>query len=188
MGKKEGKVEINDVNNISIMSEDSSSREEEMELEGLCTGLSRKESTKQAPSGSANLEKIFHCLESTLLEKARQYKAPNFCSKDKAFLKLHNQLQKEKKLVVLPIYKTNSYCTVEVEKFTKWVIGHLDKNAECMPRKKVVEIQQEATKFAGKLAGRLSRGENGLLQESLEARAILQPQLLVKDHKDKDKQ
>eukprot|EP00957_Ditylum_brightwellii_P064254 4876211-Ditylum_brightwellii.AAC.1 len=92
-----------------------------------------------------------------LLEKAREYNAPNFCPKDKAFLKLHNQLQKEKNLVVLPTDKTNSYRTVEVEKFTKWVVGHLDKNAECIPRKKVVEIHQEATKFAEKLAGQLSR-------------------------------
>eukprot|EP00957_Ditylum_brightwellii_P104276 7942865-Ditylum_brightwellii.AAC.1 len=112
---------MNDVNNISIMSEDSSSNEDEMELEGLCTGLSRKESMKQVPCGLTNLEKIFHHLESMMLEKAKEYKTPNFCSKDKAFLKLHNQLQKEKNLVVLPTDKTNSYCTVEVEKFTKWV-------------------------------------------------------------------
>eukprot|EP00957_Ditylum_brightwellii_P193567 14740293-Ditylum_brightwellii.AAC.1 len=57
---------------------------------------------------------------------------------------------------------------------------------ECIPRSKVVEIYQEATKFAEKLAGSLSRGENGLLQESLDAKAIPQPQLLVKDYKDKD--
>eukprot|EP00957_Ditylum_brightwellii_P192771 14678168-Ditylum_brightwellii.AAC.1 len=117
MGKEEEKVEMNDVNNISTMSDDSSSKENEMELEGLCTGLSRKESTKQAPCGSANMEKIFHCLKSTLFEKAKEYK-------------------KEKKMVVLPTDKTNGYCTVEVEKLTKWVIGHLDKNAECIPRKK----------------------------------------------------
>eukprot|EP00957_Ditylum_brightwellii_P112125 8549326-Ditylum_brightwellii.AAC.1 len=43
-------------------------------------------------------------------------------------------------------------------------------------------------KFAEKLAGQLSCGENGLLQESLEAKVIPQPQLMVKDHKDNDKQ
>eukprot|EP00957_Ditylum_brightwellii_P072359 5499434-Ditylum_brightwellii.AAC.1 len=119
MGEKKEKVEITDDNNISIMSEESSSKEEEMELEGLCTSLSRLESMKQAPCGAANLEKFFHCLESMLLEKAREYKAPIFCPKDKAFLKLHNQLQKEKNLVILPTDKTNSYRTVDVEKFTK---------------------------------------------------------------------
>eukprot|EP00957_Ditylum_brightwellii_P130095 9922460-Ditylum_brightwellii.AAC.1 len=71
MGKEEGKVEITDANNISIMSEESSFKEEEMELEGLCTGPSRIESMKQAPCGSANLEKFCHRLESTLLERAR---------------------------------------------------------------------------------------------------------------------
>eukprot|EP00957_Ditylum_brightwellii_P008957 678015-Ditylum_brightwellii.AAC.1 len=92
IGKEEEKVEITDANNISIMSAESSSKEKEIELEGLCMGLSRTELTKQAPCGSANLEKFFHRLESTLLVKAREYKAPNYCPKDKAFLKLHNQL------------------------------------------------------------------------------------------------
>eukprot|EP00957_Ditylum_brightwellii_P016263 1223260-Ditylum_brightwellii.AAC.1 len=77
---------------------------------------------------------------------------------------------------------------VEVEKFNRWVVAHLDKNAECILRKKVMEIHQEATKFVERLAGCLSCGENGLLQESLEAKAIPQPQLLVKDHKDKGEQ
>eukprot|EP00957_Ditylum_brightwellii_P144615 11016801-Ditylum_brightwellii.AAC.1 len=77
MGKEEENIETTDANNISNMSEESSSKEEEIELEGLCTRLSRTESTKQAPCESANLETFFHCLESTLLEEAREYKAPN---------------------------------------------------------------------------------------------------------------
>eukprot|EP00957_Ditylum_brightwellii_P176332 13427037-Ditylum_brightwellii.AAC.1 len=114
VGKKEDKVDVNDANNISGISDESSSKEEDVDLEGLWKGLSWTESTKQAPCGSANLEKFFHHLESILLEKAREHKAPNFCSKDKKFMKLHNQLQKDKNLVVLPTDKTNSYCMVKV--------------------------------------------------------------------------
>eukprot|EP00957_Ditylum_brightwellii_P210382 15364905-Ditylum_brightwellii.AAC.2 len=115
MGKEEKKVEVNDANNISVISDESTSKKEDvdLDLEGLWMGLSQTESTKQAPCGLAYLEKFFHCIESTLLEKAREYKVPSFCSKDKKFMKLHNQLQKDKNLMVLPTNKTNSYCTVE---------------------------------------------------------------------------
>eukprot|EP00957_Ditylum_brightwellii_P145655 11089980-Ditylum_brightwellii.AAC.1 len=49
-----------------------------------------------------------------------------------------------------------------------------------------MEIHQETAKFAEKLSGSLSCGENGLLQESLDAKAIPHPQLFVRDNKDKD--
>eukprot|EP00957_Ditylum_brightwellii_P024990 1889938-Ditylum_brightwellii.AAC.1 len=82
----------------------------------------------------------------------------------------------------------NSYCIVEVEKFSRLVVTHLNKNVDCIPRSRVVKIHQEAVKFAEKLSRSLSHEENGLSQEILDAKAISQPQLLVKDHKDKDDQ
>ena len=47
-------------------------------------------------------------------------------------------------MVVIPTEKTNSFRTIELEKYIKWVKGHLKKPANISSRYKIVEIYKKA--------------------------------------------
>eukprot|EP00957_Ditylum_brightwellii_P146023 11119899-Ditylum_brightwellii.AAC.1 len=91
---------------------------------------------KRAPSGSANLEKFLHILESDLLELDHHYKQVPLQGKDKELVGLFRQL-KDENVVVIPTDKTNNYVTVTLNKFHSWVTKHLDKNVVEMKRKDI---------------------------------------------------
>eukprot|EP00957_Ditylum_brightwellii_P183494 13977360-Ditylum_brightwellii.AAC.1 len=53
-----------------------------------------------------------------------------------------------------------------------------------MKRKDIIKIHGEAEAFATKVQLMLTKNEQGFLQEGIASKAIPQPQLLVKDHKE----
>eukprot|EP00957_Ditylum_brightwellii_P210426 15364951-Ditylum_brightwellii.AAC.1 len=76
--------------------------------------------------------------------------------------------------------------TVALNKFYSWVTKHLDKNVVEMKRKDIVKIHGEAEAFASKVQHMLTKNEQDFLKEGIASKAIPQPQLLVKDHKEPD--
>eukprot|EP00957_Ditylum_brightwellii_P149256 11366643-Ditylum_brightwellii.AAC.1 len=80
--------------------------------------------------------------------------------------------------------KTNSYAIMKLEKYINWVKKHLEKTDMEISRAEIVNLHVEAKKFAASFLDLLSKGEKAFLQEGLDSKAIPQPQLLIKDHKD----
>eukprot|EP00957_Ditylum_brightwellii_P050037 3793199-Ditylum_brightwellii.AAC.1 len=52
----------------------------------------------------------------------------------------------------------------------------------------VVLLHQNAEKYAEKLGGMLAKEEKAFLWEGMNSKAIPQPQLLIKDHRDPDEE
>eukprot|EP00957_Ditylum_brightwellii_P192774 14678302-Ditylum_brightwellii.AAC.1 len=77
---------------------------------GLGMALHPIKSVRRAPSGSSNLEKFLHRLESDLLELDNNYKQVPLRWKDKEFGTLFRRLRDEE-VVVIPTDKTNNYVT-----------------------------------------------------------------------------
>eukprot|EP00957_Ditylum_brightwellii_P089493 6814718-Ditylum_brightwellii.AAC.1 len=102
------------------------------------------------------------------------------------FNKLFKCLAENEEAAVVPIDKTNSYKVVLLEDYKKRVLQHLKENAAEIHRSNVVKIHEEAEQYADSLAGILSPSEFGVLREGIASRAIPQPQLLIKDHKDQE--
>eukprot|EP00957_Ditylum_brightwellii_P119819 9142195-Ditylum_brightwellii.AAC.1 len=73
-----------------------------------------------------------------------------------------------------------------LEDYKKWVLQHLEENAAEIHHSNVVKIHKEAEKYADSLVGILSPSELVFLWEGIAFKAILQPQLLIKDHKDQE--
>eukprot|EP00957_Ditylum_brightwellii_P068037 5165640-Ditylum_brightwellii.AAC.1 len=98
---------------------------------------------------------------------------------------LHTKaIKKDVSIMVVPTDKTNNYVTVHIEKCNSWVLGHLSKNEEELHWKEIIDIHQKAEVFAAKLKSQLAKGEMEFLNEGIASKAILQLQLLVKDHED----
>eukprot|EP00957_Ditylum_brightwellii_P089974 6852360-Ditylum_brightwellii.AAC.1 len=80
--------------------------------------------------------------------------------------------------------KTNGYIVTKLEKYIKCVQKDLEKNAMEINRADIVNLHAEAKKFAASFLGLLSKGDEAFLQKDLDFKAVPQPQLLIKDHKD----
>eukprot|EP00957_Ditylum_brightwellii_P198074 15090802-Ditylum_brightwellii.AAC.1 len=73
-----------------------------------------------------------------------------------------------------------------MEDYKKWVLQHLEANAAEIHRSNVVKIHEEVERYADSIVGILSPSELVFLREGIASKAILQPQLLIKDHKDRE--
>eukprot|EP00957_Ditylum_brightwellii_P009976 752929-Ditylum_brightwellii.AAC.1 len=151
---------------------------------GLQTNLTLVNSKIKGPKWSAELEKFLHILEMELLEKARKTEDPSTTT-DTELKSFFDDLKEAKEKIVVPTNKTNAHLLVNVSDYNRWVGKHLRDAAVKIKRTKIVNLHQEATKYAESLQGILSIGEYGYLMEGLGSKAIPEPQLLIKDHKDK---
>eukprot|EP00957_Ditylum_brightwellii_P049873 3781018-Ditylum_brightwellii.AAC.1 len=77
---------------------------------------------------------------------------------------------------------------VNLDKFHGWIMKHLNKNVVEMKRKDIVQIHGEAEAFTMKVKPMLMKNKQDFLQEGIASKAISQPQLLVKDHKEPNKE
>eukprot|EP00957_Ditylum_brightwellii_P205485 15344097-Ditylum_brightwellii.AAC.1 len=73
-----------------------------------------------------------------------------------------------------------------LENYKRWVLKHLEENAVEIHHSNVVKIHEEAERYSENLAGILSPSELCFLREGIASKAIPQPQLLIKDHKDRE--
>eukprot|EP00957_Ditylum_brightwellii_P182653 13912747-Ditylum_brightwellii.AAC.1 len=62
-------------------------------------------------------------------------------------------------MVVVPTDKTNSYTVVSSLKYKAWVEGHLQKNADEIPRQEVIRIHLVVELLADDLKEELLAGE-----------------------------
>eukprot|EP00957_Ditylum_brightwellii_P176524 13443432-Ditylum_brightwellii.AAC.1 len=154
-------------------------------FEGLGTGLRPVEKVTQAPKGSEDLEHFLHRLETTLLEKVKEHTPLPKLRKDKEFDDLFNELRKESKVVV-PTDKTNNFTTAATKDYVKWVNDQLSETAQEVLRSYMMGLHEDAESFLKQIDFLLSEKEKQFIEETLFLKAIPQPQLLVKDHKDPD--
>eukprot|EP00957_Ditylum_brightwellii_P000817 65166-Ditylum_brightwellii.AAC.1 len=89
---KEGKDDLEEVDE-----DDDDTAVDEVDFEGLGTGLRPVERMKHAPKGSEDLKHFLHMLETTLLEKVKDHTPLPKSRKDKEFNDLFTELQKESK-------------------------------------------------------------------------------------------
>jgi hypothetical protein len=106
--------------------------------------------------------------------------------KDKSFTRLFHNLKQDGNIVVVPTHKTNNYVTVTVQKFHSWVLAPLFENTEKLNWKKFIDIHKKAELYATKLQPMLAKGEMDFLNEGIASKSIPQPQLLVKDYKERE--
>eukprot|EP00957_Ditylum_brightwellii_P128572 9807709-Ditylum_brightwellii.AAC.1 len=152
----------------------------------LGTNLKPGKPTRRAPIGSGNLEKFLHFFESALLEANNKEILQLSNEKDKSFNKMFDNLRQDGSVVVVPMDKTNNYITVTVKKFHSWVLGHLSENMDELSQKMIINLHRKAELYATKLKPMLAKGEMDFLNKGTASKAIPQPKLLVKDHKDKE--
>ena len=91
--------------------------------------------------------------------------------------------------VIFPTDKTNLYKTVELDKYIKWMNNHLNKNATKSSRERIVEIFNNSNDLLKELSSEelINDNEYNFLKETIDSKAIPMPKLLIKDHKNPDK-
>eukprot|EP00957_Ditylum_brightwellii_P195327 14881432-Ditylum_brightwellii.AAC.1 len=154
--------------------------------EGLGKGLTPTNSNKAAKQGSREVEDFFHRFESITLGRLQKYKVNGISKKDKVFRGVFKQLNKAKKMANIQTNKIDSFTVVSLVKCKTWVEAHLEKNAEAIPWQEVVQIHHAGELLAEDLKDKLSTRELCFLNEGIAYKAIPQPQLLVKDHEERD--
>eukprot|EP00957_Ditylum_brightwellii_P178306 13580280-Ditylum_brightwellii.AAC.1 len=140
--------------------------------------------TKAAPPGLKALEDFLYRFKQTISERIVTYKSEFQTQKDAKFSKLFKSLAKNEEVVVVPKDKTNSYKVALLEDYKHWVEKHIQKYAVGIQCRDAVEIHAEVEKYAESLIGLLLASEMGFLREGIALKAMPQPQLLIKDHKE----
>eukprot|EP00957_Ditylum_brightwellii_P210585 15365143-Ditylum_brightwellii.AAC.1 len=154
--------------------------------DGLSTGLKLVHYNKSVPPGSKALEDFLYQFEQTILESIVTYKQAFQSQKDIQFNKLLKCLVENEEAVVVPMDKTNSYKVAMLDDYKRWVMQHLTENAVKIHCSNIVKIHTEAEQYADSLVGILSTSKLDFLREGIASKAIPQPQLLIKDHKDQE--
>eukprot|EP00957_Ditylum_brightwellii_P073466 5582770-Ditylum_brightwellii.AAC.1 len=119
-----------------------------------------------------------------LLEKARQEGEPPTV-KDTEINTFFNKLKKDSDAIIVPTDKTNAHLMVNIDDYNRWVDNHLKEAAIKIRRANIVHLHQEAMSYVESLKAILNAGEYKYLMEGLNSKAIPEPQLLIKDHKEK---
>eukprot|EP00957_Ditylum_brightwellii_P149552 11388378-Ditylum_brightwellii.AAC.1 len=119
-----------------------------------------------------------------LLEKARLEGEPP-TAKDTKLNTFFKELREESDKIVVPTNKTNAHLLVNLANYNRWVDNHLKEVAIKIKRADIVHLHQEAMTYAESLQAILNAGEYSYLMEGLKSKAIPEPQLLIKDHKEK---
>ena len=89
--------------------------------------------------------------------------------------------------VVIARDKTNSFQTISLEKYKDWVNKHLQKSAKEIKRERLIELFELAQKTKLELEEILSEKELTFLSKTLDSKSIPTPKLIIKDHKNADK-
>ncbi len=94
---------------------------------------------------------------------------------------------KESNLVVVPTDQTNSFRTMDVEDYKMETFKHLSKGAIKIERARLTEIYDSCVDKLNELQEPASDKELAfVLQEKIYSKAIPQPKILIKDHKEPD--
>jgi hypothetical protein len=158
------------------------------QVAGLGTGLKRENPKSRAPVGSPELECFLKQLEEELLKQSVDEVKKNNQSEHATSAWVKDVLKdlKQSGRVVVPTDKTNSFRTMEVEKYKEEVNKHLSERAVPIERAKLTEIHDRCADMLEGLEGLISEKEAAFLDEKIKSKAIPQPKILIKDHKKPD--
>lgn len=161
-----------------------------IESAGLKTGLKPTNPKSQAPEGSRELEAFLKMLEEEILRQSIDDADNNNKKESAKSSKVNKTLTKLKTstLVVVPTDKTNSFRTMETEKYKIEVLKHLESGAKEVPRAKLTEVQEQCFEKLDEIQGIISEDEYRFLQQKIKSKAIPQPKILIKDHKKKNQE
>ena len=155
---------------------------------GLGTGLKRENPKSKAPAGSPDLECFLKQLEEELLKQSVDEEKSNNRAEHENSARVKSVLKelKTSELVVVPTDKTNSFRTMNVERYKMEINKHLSKNAIVIERAKLTEIHDSCSDKLEELQELASEKELAFLDEKIRSKAIPQPKILIKDHKEPD--
>ena len=158
------------------------------EAAGLGTGLKRENPKSKAPIGSPDLECFLKQVEEELLKQSGDEVESNNRAEHKNSARVKGLLKeiRETDLVVVPTDKTNSFRTMDVERYKMEIDKHLSKNAVAIERAKLTEIHDSCSDKLNELQELASDKELAFLDEKIRSKAIPQPKILIKDHKEPD--
>jgi hypothetical protein len=86
--------------------------------------------------------------------------------------------------VVIPMDKTNSFRCIHIDDYENWMIKHLLKNGNELPRSKLVQVFEDGNELLESLEHAMSEDVYFFVKESINSKVILAPKLLIKDHKE----
>lgn len=115
--------------------------------EGLKTGLQRKNTTKQPPQASPEVETFLHEVETMLLEKVHHTKEPILFGLDRKLRDLSKKLKDDSR-VIIPTDKTNSFIPVELNNYIRRVDEHMSKRACEVSHTKLSKTTKRRRKLA----------------------------------------
>ena len=97
--------------------------------EGLKSGLKPVQTTQNAPIGSPEVEEFLYEVEQKLIAQVNEEKNLIQKPRDRLIVQLLKDL-KNSDQVVIATDKTNSFQTISIKKYKKWVNEHLQKSAK----------------------------------------------------------
>jgi len=154
--------------------------------QSLNSGLKAANTTQNAPIGSPETESFLKELERIIITQAAEEKIPK---KERDEIIYHTLIDlKKSNEVVIATDKTNSYRLVPIEKYKKWVLGHLQTSAKRIERERISEIFELANTTCDKFQDILDDKETIFLKSTLKTKNIPTPKLIIKDHKDPDEE
>ena len=106
--------------------------------------------------------------------------------KAKKIRELEEKLKENGEVVIVLMDKTNSFRTIEKEKYIQWVYDHLKEVAKEVSIDKLMAILNKAYELLNNLEDTLSPKEKEFIVELLKTKAVPMPKLLIKDHKKAD--
>ena len=98
-----------------------------------------------------------------------------------------NLLRKAEDLVFVETDKTNSRVFKSTDDYAAQVIAHLNNDATKTNPGQLQKAKEEAESMLEKFKSMLSSAEHNYISETIRSSRVPTPRLLVKDHKDKDK-
>jgi hypothetical protein len=90
---------------------------------------------------------------------------------------------KKSELIVVLTDKTNSFHTMDVERYKMEVFKHLSESKVDIERAKLTEIHDSCSDKLNKLRELASENDLAFLDEKIRLKAIPQPKILIKDQR-----
>jgi hypothetical protein len=161
-----------------------------VEAAGLGTGLKRENPKSKAPIGSPDLECFLKQLEEELLKQSVDKEKSNNRAEhvNLAWVKDILKELKDSDLVAVPTDKTNSFRTMDIERYKMEVNKHLSERAIVIERAKLTEIYDSCFDKLNELQEIASEKELTFLDKKIRSKVIPQPKILIKDHKGPDQE
>ena len=154
---------------------------------GYMTGMKDPNYSPPAPKGSKELECFLQTLERELLTLALDVKSTKLNNTSKRIGDIMNKLKKFPSLVIVPTDKTNSYRSMEIDKYEKLVVQHLIESGEEISRSRLIEIHDKGMDLLERLKKTMTKNEYFTIRSQISSKTIPTPSLLIKDHKKIDK-